>query len=80
MKGRSGTTEAQTENKDQPQLATTAEIIELRQVMQQQADWMQKQAEEARNREEELTCHQNQWFEAFLQRFPIFQGENSQVL
>ena len=37
---------------------------------------MQRQAEEARKREEELTCRQNQLFEAFMQRFPVPQGEN----
>ena len=37
---------------------------------------MQRQAEEARKIEEELTRHQNQLFEAFMQRFPIAQGEN----
>ena len=41
-------------NKDQPRLATAAEIAELRQVVQQQAKMIQKQAEEARNREDEL--------------------------
>ena len=44
--------------------------------MQQQAELMQKQAEEARGREEELTRRQNQLFEAFMQRFPVPQGEN----
>ena len=37
---------------------------------------IQKQAEEARRREEELTHHQNQLFEAFMQRFLVPQGEN----
>ena len=37
--------------------------------MQQQAELIQKQAEEDRIREEELKCHQNQLFEAFTQRF-----------
>ena len=37
---------------------------------------MQKQAEEARRREEELTRCQNELFEAFMQRFPVPQGEN----
>ena len=36
---------------------------------------MQKHAEEARSREEELTLRQNQLFEAFMQRCPVFQGE-----
>ena len=44
--------------------------------MQQQAEMIQKQAEEARNREDELTRRQNQLFEAFMQRFPVPQGEN----
>ena len=44
--------------------------------MQQQAELMQRQVEEARKREEELTRHQNQLFEAFMQRFPVPQGEN----
>ena len=76
VRRRSGVTEAQTENEDQPQLATTAEIVELRQVVQQRAKLKQKQAEEARSRKEELTLHQNQLFEAFMQMFPISQGEN----
>ena len=33
--------EAQTENENQPQLTTTAEIAKLRQVVQQQAELMQ---------------------------------------
>ena len=37
---------------------------------------MQKQIEDDRKREEELTCHQNAWFEAFMQRFSIHQGED----
>ena len=40
---------------NQAQLATAAEIVELRQVARQQAKLMEKQAEEARKREEELT-------------------------
>ena len=51
--------EAQAENEDQPQLATAAAIAELRQVVHQQAELMQKQAEKARKREEELTFRQN---------------------
>ena len=47
--------ETQAESENQPQLATAAEITELRQVVQQQAEMIQKQAEEAKNREEELT-------------------------
>ena len=58
-RGRSRAAEAQIENEDQPQLAKAAEIAELRQVVQQQAKLMQKQDEEARSREEELTRHQN---------------------
>ena len=37
---------------------------------------MQKQAEEAIRGEEELTCRQNELFEAFIQRFSVPQGEN----
>ena len=37
---------------------------------------MQKQAKEAREREEELAHHQNQLFGAFMQRFLVSQGEN----
>ena len=37
---------------------------------------MQKQAEEAIRREEELTHRQNEFFEAFMQRFLFPQGEN----
>ena len=55
-RGQSRAVEAQAKNKNQPQLATTTEITELRQVVQQQAELMQKQAEKARRREEELTC------------------------
>ena len=36
---------------------------------------MQKH-EETRRREEELTHHQNELFEAFMQRLPVPQGEN----
>ena len=64
------------ECEDQPQLATAAEIAELRQVIRQQAELMQKQAEEARESEEELARGQNQLFEAFVQRFPILQDGN----
>ena len=49
-KGQSRATEVQTENENQPQLAIAVEIAELRQVMQQQAELMQKQVEEARKR------------------------------
>ena len=48
----------------------------LRQVVQQQVELMQRQAEEARRREDELTCHQNDLFEAFIQRFLVCQGED----
>ena len=75
-RGQSRAAEAQAENENQPQLATTAEIAKLRQVVQQQAELMQKQAEEARRREEELTRRQNELFEAFMQRFLVPQGEN----
>ena len=37
---------------------------------------MQKLAEEAREREEELVRRQNQLIEAFMQRFPVPQGRN----
>ena len=37
---------------------------------------MQKQAEEARKREEELSHRQNEMFEMFMQRFLVPQGEN----
>ena len=69
-------TEAQTENENQPQLATTTKIADLRQVVQQQIELIQKQAEEARRIEEELTRRQNELFEAFMQRFLVSQGEN----
>ena len=39
-KGQSRAVEAQTKNEDQPQLAIVAELAELRQVVQQQADLM----------------------------------------
>ena len=80
VRGWSRAVEAQIENEVQPQLATAAEITEWRQVVQQQAELIQKQAEEARSREEEFTRHQNQLFEAFMQRFPISQGENRSSL
>ena len=59
MRGQARVVEAQTEDKNQLQLATTTEITELRQVVQQQAELMQKQIEESKKREEELTHHQN---------------------
>ena len=68
--------EAQAERENQPQLATIAEIAELRQVVQQQAELIQRQAEEARKRDEHLARRQSQLFEAFMQRFPVPQGEN----
>ena len=74
--GRSRTAEALIKIEDQPQLAIAAEIPELRQAVQQQAKLRQRQAEEARKREEELAGRQNQLFEAFMQRFPIPQGGN----
>ena len=58
-RGRPRAVEAQDENENQPQLATATEIAKLRQVVQQQAKIIQKQAEEARNRVKELTRHQN---------------------
>ena len=75
-RGRSKASQSQTKIENQPQLATAAEIVELRQVVQQQAELMQKQAEEAKRREEELTCHQSQLFEEFMQRFPVPQSDN----
>ena len=75
-RGRPRVVEAQAENENQPQLATAIEIAELRQVLQQQAKIIQKQAGEARNREEELIRRQNQLFEAFMQRFPVPQEKN----
>ena len=75
-RGRPSVVEAQVENENQPQLATAAEIVELRQVVQQQAEIIQKQAKEAKNREEELSRRQNQLFEAFIQRFLVPQDEN----
>ena len=59
MRGRHRVIEAKDENEDQSQLATAAEIAELRQVMQQQVEMIQKHDEEAKNREEELTRCQN---------------------
>ena len=41
-KGRPRAAEAQAKSEDQPQLATATEIVELRQVVQQQAELMQK--------------------------------------
>ena len=61
---------------NQAQLATAAEIVELRQVVQQQVELMQKQAEEDRRRKEELTRYQNDLFEAFMQRFLICRGDD----
>ena len=49
-RGQSRATKAQTENDNQPQLATPVKIVELRQVAQQQAELMQKLVEEARRR------------------------------
>ena len=70
----------QTENDNQPQLVTATEIAELRQVVQQQAELMLKHVEEARRREEELTCRQNDLFEAYMQRFPTRRGEDRAFL
>ena len=75
-RGQSRAVEAQVENENQSQLATATEIAKLRQVVQQQAELIQKHTKEARQREEELTHHQNQSFEAFMQRFPVPQDEN----
>ena len=76
MRGQSRAVKAQNENDNQPQLATTAKIVELRQVVLQQAELMQKHVEEARRREEELTRRQNDLFEVFMQRNLVRQGEN----
>ena len=38
---------------------------------------MHKQIKEAREREDERTHHQNQLFEAFMQKFPVPQGGNT---
>ena len=43
-RSRSRAAEAQTENEDQLELAIVAEIAELRQAVQQQAELMQRQA------------------------------------
>ena len=51
--------ETQAEDENKPQLATAIEIAELRQVVQQQAKMIQKQAEEAKNNEKKLTYRQN---------------------
>ena len=74
--GQSRVTKTQAENENQPQLAITVEVADLRQVVQQQVELMQKQAKEGRRREEELTRHKNELFEAFMQRFSVPQGEN----
>ena len=58
-KGRFGAIKAQTKNDDHPQLAIVASLAKLRQVVQQQAKLMQKQAEEAKEREKELARPQN---------------------
>ena len=66
MRGQSRAVKAQTKNDNHPQLAMTAKITELRQVVQQQAKLMQKQVEEVRRREEEFTCCQNDLFKSFM--------------
>ena len=63
---RSRATEAQTENEDQPQLVIAAKITELRQAIEQQAELIQRQADEARKIKEELARRQNQLLEAFM--------------
>ena len=45
-------------------------------MVQQQAEMIQKQVEDARNREEELTRCQNQLFDVLMQRFLVPQDEN----
>ena len=57
-------------------MATIAQISKLRQVVQQQAKLMQKQVEDARRRENELIFHQNEMFEAFMQRILVCYEEN----
>ena len=74
-RGQARAAEVQIENKNQPPLATAAEIAKLRQVVQQD-ELTQKQEEEARKREEELTRRQNNLFKVFKQRFLIQQGED----
>ena len=76
MRGQARAVKVQNEDENQSQLVTTAEITKLRQVVQQQAELMQKQAEEAKEREKELTCRQNNLFEALMQRFLVHQGED----
>ena len=49
-RGQARAAKAQTEKENQPQLAAITEIAQLRQVVQQQAELMQKQAEDARKR------------------------------
>ena len=68
-RGQARVAKVQSEEENQPQLATAAEIAELREVVRQQAKLMQKQAEETKKREEELTCHQNDLFEALCKDF-----------
>ena len=46
-RGQSRAVEAQTGSEDQPQQAMAPEIVELRQVVQQQAELVQRQAEQA---------------------------------
>ena len=77
-RGRPGATKARAESENQPQLATATatKIVELSQVVQQQAELINRQAEEARKRVEELTRRQSQLFDASMQRFPVPQGEN----
>ena len=50
-RGQSRAAIAQAKNENQPQLVTATEISELRQVVQQQAELMQKQAGKTRRRE-----------------------------
>ena len=53
-RGQARAAKAHIEVEDQPQLTTAAEIVELRQMVQQQTELIQKQAEEARRRNRSL--------------------------
>ena len=72
--------EAQAENEDQLQLATAVEITELRQLVQQQAKLMQKWAEEAKNRENELMRRQTSYLRRLCRSFQFLRVKIEQVL
>ena len=57
-------------------MAIVAKMAELRQVVQQQEELIQKQAEDAKRREDELIFHHNEMFKVFMQRIPARQDEN----